>query len=373
MSHDLVLLDAHSDHGEVVATSARSVFYSKRECESQLYAQLSQLSSQAHSLVTSAGQHAHWWPNLLDPSLNRIHEWIVGVTRWAGDINPPDVQVAEGVPRSIGGPVFITEPGSHVAKPLMIRKEGADQPEQLCQPDRYLLGPSIRIIDAPQDLAVKALLDQMIEGSHTYSLECDLFQASASAIRWLLAKGHEGHSPQYSSEDARRDYNRVVEAMISFGTDMERSPKKFSDWDEECFRDHLVSIVQLIFPDRVYGEAYNYTGKTDIIVRRNGVNVCIAECLMWDGQQYLNSKVDQLKGYLASQDRLGAIVVFNRTKNVSQVLSKAHEALIQRDDIVGLKSEDRDGRIREYELKHPLDADAIVTLTAIVFDVPQSP
>jgi hypothetical protein len=74
------------------------------------------------------------------------------------------------------------------------------------------------------------------------------------------------------------------------------------------------------YEGQAHGETFNYSGKTDILIRSGDRNIFIAECKFWDGPAVLTATIDQLLGYLSWRDSKAAIILFNRNKNLSRVL-----------------------------------------------------
>src|SRR5205807_814890 len=74
-------------------------------------------------------------------------------------------------------------------------------------------------------------------------------------------------------------------------------------------------------------ETFNMSGKTDILIRQNGKNIFIAECKFWEGPTKFTETVNQLLGYLSWRDAKAAILVFNRNKNSSSVVSQIPDLL----------------------------------------------
>lgn len=114
------------------------------------------------------------------------HRWIVGVARLALTCDLVTVAVDHSKPHIIGGPAFVEDPPGTV-KPLLVQGSG-DEPQQLITPYRVFLGPSLRQGFAiPSDQGIPEALEQMLEGSRVFSLQQDVFSASACAIKWLLS------------------------------------------------------------------------------------------------------------------------------------------------------------------------------------------
>ena len=77
------------------------------------------------------------------------------------------------------------------------------------------------------------------------------------------------------------------------------------------------------------GRISNFEGKTDILIRVNGRNIFIAECKFWRGPKKLTETINQLLGYTSWRDTKTAIIVFNRNKDFSAVLSKIPDTVTE--------------------------------------------
>jgi len=167
-------------------------------------------------------------------------------------------------------------------------------------------------------------------------------------------------------------YEHVLEVVQNMVQVMERSPSSFSHMGEEALRDHFLVQLNGHFEGRATGETFNYGGKTDILLRENGRNVFIAECKFWKGPKHYQETIDQLLGYSSWRDAKVAILVFNRGTAASTVLAGVRE-----------RTESHPNRKRTTEWKHesgyryvfhhPGDTNRELTLTVLVFDVPEDP
>jgi len=97
-------------------------------------------------------------------------------------------------------------------------------------------------------------------------------------------------------------YESILQDVFSMAVMMERSPTVFRHMEEEDLRNILICMLNTNYRGEVAGEVFNYTGKSDILIRKDDKSVFIAECLIWRGQQYLSGKIDQLLGYLTWRD-----------------------------------------------------------------------
>jgi hypothetical protein len=167
--------------------------------------------------------------------------------------------------------------------------------------------------------------------------------------------------------------NENYEAIIKIISDMvlviERSPHAFKDMKEEDLRQHFLVQLNGHYQGTAAGETFNFTGKTDILIRDNGRNIFIAECMFWQGQKSLTEKIDQLLGYVSWRDTKTAILVFNKNKEFSKVLEQIPEIVKQHKNYK-----------RQLEYKHETgyrfilhqanDKNREFVVTVLAFDIP---
>jgi hypothetical protein len=166
------------------------------------------------------------------------------------------------------------------------------------------------------------------------------------------------------------DYEHILSVMTNMALVMERSPSAFHMIAEEDLRQHFLVQLNGQYEGQATGETFNYSGKTDILIRSDRKNIVIAECKYWNGPKKLTDTIDQLLGYLSWRDTKTAIVLFNRQKNFSRVLAdiaptmKAH-LNFKRD--LGQTSETSS----RYVFAHRDDTNREMIITVLAFDVPQ--
>lgn len=122
-------------------------------------------------------------------------------------------------------------------------------------------------------------------------------------------------------------FEHILSVIRSVGQDMERSPGTYGDQGEEDRRQFIVAALNTHYRGHTTAEAFNVTGKTDILIRHEGSNLFIAECKFWSGPKGFGETIDQLFGYRAWRDTKLAIVMFVREKNLTSVIEKAREVL----------------------------------------------
>jgi len=121
------------------------------------------------------------------------------------------------------------------------------------------------------------------------------------------------------------NYEAILKIISDMVLVVERSPKAFINMKEENLRQHFLVQLNGHFEGEATGETFNYEGKTDILIRSNGKNIFIAECMYWEGEKSLLGKIDQLLGYTSWRDTKTAILVFNRNVGFSKVVVQIPE------------------------------------------------
>jgi hypothetical protein len=117
-------------------------------------------------------------------------------------------------------------------------------------------------------------------------------------------------------------YDEILGILRNMAHVMERSPTAFSTMGEEDLRQHFLVQLNGQYEGDATGETFNFDGKTDILIRRDGRNVFIAECKFWDGPKTVAKTIDQILGYLSWRDTKAAILIFVRSKNFSAVVDQ---------------------------------------------------
>jgi hypothetical protein len=167
-----------------------------------------------------------------------------------------------------------------------------------------------------------------------------------------------------------KHYEHILNVIFNMVLVMERSPSSFSRLDEEALRTHILVQLNGHYEGQATGETFNSEGKTDILIRAEGRNIFIAECKFWNGAQNFRKTIDQLLGYTAWRDAKTAIIVCNRNKDTSAVLTRI-PALVRAH--ANFKREvcdfEHESGFR-FVLQHRDDKNRELTLTVLMFDVP---
>ena len=165
-------------------------------------------------------------------------------------------------------------------------------------------------------------------------------------------------------------YENILEIIQNMVAVMERSPHAFAEMGEEDLRQHFLVQLNGQYEGQATGETFNYTGKTDILIRVNGKNIFIAECKFWKGPKGLVDTVDQLLSYASWRDTKTAILLFNRDRQFSTVLAKIPNA-IENHPCFKRRVSVEEETVFRYVFHQPDDPNRELLLTILAFDIPQ--
>ena len=167
------------------------------------------------------------------------------------------------------------------------------------------------------------------------------------------------------------EYQHILTVMDNMTKVMERSPHTFHNMGEEDIRQHFLVQLNGQYEGSATGETFNFQGKTDILIRSEGRNIFIAECKFWKGEKGFLDTVDQLLSYLSWRDSKSAVIIFNKNKNLTGVLTAIENAM-------GKHPHKKRGLVREGETRFrfvmgsPNDHAREIVMTVMVYDIPSS-
>jgi hypothetical protein len=169
---------------------------------------------------------------------------------------------------------------------------------------------------------------------------------------------------------AQSDYEEILGIMKNMTRVMELSPHAFLEMDEEALRSHFLVQLNGVYEGDATGETFNFQGKTDILIRKDGKNVFVAECKFWKGEIAFLDTIDQLvTTYLSWRDTKTAVIVFNRNTGFSAVLSKIAEITPKHPQFKRDLGKSDESTFR-YVFAQPNDANREIVLTVMAFDIP---
>jgi hypothetical protein len=191
--------------------------------------------------------------------------------------------------------------------------------------------------------------------------------ANRKKIEPKFKKSFDTSEPE--PELAEADYDMILDVIANMALVIEQSPKAFQGMHEEALRSHFLVQLNGQFKGGATGETFNFDGKTDVLIRVKGKNIFVAECKFWTGESGLLETINQILGYLSWRDTKTAIILFNRNRNFSAVLSKIPKTIERHPSFkkyLGVRS---DSQFR-CTLRHQQDGNKDVLLTVLAFDVP---
>ena len=118
-----------------------------------------------------------------------------------------------------------------------------------------------------------------------------------------------------------KQYETILGLVRGAGHSIEQSSSRTRKLDEETLRDLFLVPLNAHF-GTASGEAFNYQGKTDVLIRHDGGNLFVAEFKIWGGDKRFLATIDQLLSYLTWRDTKAAIVMFNRNAGFTAVVEK---------------------------------------------------
>lgn len=185
----------------------------------------------------------------------------------------------------------------------------------------------------------------------------------------LPAASSSPYKPEPTLSNA--DYEHILGVLQSMVQVMERSPSAFETMDEESIRSHFLVQLNGHYEGQATGETFNYEGKTDILVRSEGKNIFIGECKFWSGPKMLTETIDQVLGYTSWRDTKVAVIVFNRNRDFSRVLTSISETAKSHSNFKRELNGSTETTFR-YCFAHKDDKNREFFLTILAFDVPLS-
>jgi len=168
---------------------------------------------------------------------------------------------------------------------------------------------------------------------------------------------------------AQGDYEHIISVLENMVDVMERSPSAFETMDEEALRSHFLVQLNGHYEGQATGETFNYSGKTDILLRVDEKNVFIGECKYWSGPKKLYDTLDQLLSYSCWRDSKVALIIFNRKKNFSKVLEVISPTISTHPNFKREIQVEGETKFR-YIIAHRDDPAKELTVTVLAFDVP---
>lgn len=160
-------------------------------------------------------------------------------------------------------------------------------------------------------------------------------------------------------------YEDILQTTHDVGKVMERLPKLYAERDENSLRDLFLLYLEPRYTS-AGGETFNGQGKTDILIRHENSNVFIAEFKFWEGQKLFSEAIEQLFGYLTWRDSKAALIILNKNKDHSAVVSEIQSIISGHAYFVEQKETIEETWLN-YILHFPGDESKLIKLAVQVF------
>jgi hypothetical protein len=198
-----------------------------------------------------------------------------------------------------------------------------------------------RIEQREQHLATSSIPERRQDDGKTYIPEV-IVRRPAPKLPAATAPGVVELEPVL--ED--RIFEHILSVVRMQALQMEQAPKTYAQMDEESRRDLFLGTLNTHYAGRGSAEAFNVSGKTDILIRYEGKSLFIAECKFWSGAKGFTDAVDQLFGYTSWRDTKLALIVFVREKGLTEIIEKGREVLAAHPQFVAWQPEAAETELR---------------------------
>ena len=165
-------------------------------------------------------------------------------------------------------------------------------------------------------------------------------------------------------------YSDIIEVIYNVGKAIERKPSIYRDKSEEDLRDIFLLFLETRYESTSgVGEAFNHTGRTDILLKYapDGSNIFVAECKIWAGKKGLFDAIDQLLGYLTHRDSKTSLIIFVKRKDFLPVLETTETEIKSHPNFRSQINRRYDSSI-SCEFALPRHLDRIINLEVQLFD-----
>lgn len=164
-----------------------------------------------------------------------------------------------------------------------------------------------------------------------------------------------------------KQYETILGLVRGAGRSIEQSSSRTRKLDEESLRDLFLVPLNAHFGTAT-GEAFNYQGKTDVLIRHEQGNLFVAEFKIWGGDKRFLATLDQLLSYLTWRDTKTAIVMFNRNADFTSVVEKIRK-LVKTHPRYLSGPISLDETSDRYVFSLPQDSERKVLISILAFDL----
>ena len=165
------------------------------------------------------------------------------------------------------------------------------------------------------------------------------------------------------------NFEYILSCIRHQGRTFERTPSTYAVHGEEDIRNIILAHLNGYFKGDAVGEAFRYSGKTDICIEQRNRAAFVGECKLWSGPASLTAALDQLLGYLTWRDSKAALIIFNMRNKDFENIIKAIPTSLKKHPLFHSEvpcEEDGEWRTRMYNGKNK---GQIVTVHTFVFNL----
>lgn len=163
----------------------------------------------------------------------------------------------------------------------------------------------------------------------------------------------------------RTNHSHVLRIITDIGSQFARLPAVYAPKSDEDLRNHLMLALESGLPG--VGGSFNLLpmGKTELLVRQDGLNVVATSCTTWMGQKLFLRAVDQLLGTLTVHNSCAVAVVLVRNQEYGLVGEAITQAMPHHAGYLGYDGR-AEGRL-DYRLHINGDPHSEVALSILLF------
>jgi hypothetical protein len=222
-----------------------------------------------------------------------------------------------------------------------------------------------RIEERDAHLATSSIPERRPSGAKTYIPDV-IVRRPAPALPHRKAQKAPPHLEPALEEKV---FEHILGVIRMQAAQMEQTPGTYASMPEEDRRQIILATLNTHYEGRGAAEAFNYHGKTDILIRYEDKNLFICECKIWSGQEHFTDTIDQLFRYVGWRDTKLAIVMFVGEKGLTAILRKARPTLGDHEQFVSWKEEVRETELRAC-MHWPEDTERLADLNVFFVHIP---
>ena len=166
-------------------------------------------------------------------------------------------------------------------------------------------------------------------------------------------------------------FDHIVSVIGAAGRAMERSPATYAGWGEEDRRQVLILMLNTHYSGKVFAEAFNGDGDTDILIRVEDRNLFIGECKFYAGPQSVTDTLAQIFGYATWRDVKLAMIFFVNRVNFSEAVARIRQTVEQATEFRSwLPTDNAQETEFRAQMAWPGDHGRLVTMHVAAFHTP---